>query len=167
MGQNTLRHTLLRTYLIEGKLSSNLDYLDKGIKFEFDDKCYFIQGRLTHHDMDTAALIGAINCQQCFNLHAGCPFDRKMHGIYINTFGKHIYPGNRGALDIRNPLRTFGQSSQCCPPNYYLLNGYEKEAVQNYNKQIMETDMSAPVSTKENNKNQVSKLIFKSCQKYS
>jgi hypothetical protein len=81
------------------------------------DKIFFIQARLICHTLDSKAQEPVFKLMSMSNARYGCWLCRSITGVHDSYRCQYI--GNRHLLDVKNPLRYFGQTGLCCPAKFY------------------------------------------------
>ena len=82
------------------------------------DQKWFVQVRLILSCLDTIAVQDHLHVQSVGSLE-GCAFCNSGEGIHVPILKKVCHFGHRNILPLKHYLRTRGQSTKCCPENYY------------------------------------------------
>ena len=82
------------------------------------DGKWFLQARLILSCLDTIAVQDHLHVQSVGSLE-GCAFCNSGEGIHVPILKKVCHFGHRNILPLKHYLRTRGQSTKCCPENYY------------------------------------------------
>ena len=104
---------IFRDCLVEELLA-----LYNGVTMIVNDEEYFIQARLILHVYDTKAMEKLFRFRSVGSSNY-CPICRLVFGSTRANLGRVIFDGHRYLLGLFHALRSKGQSTCCCPKNYY------------------------------------------------
>jgi len=105
-------------FIVEQCIIKEFISLKEGISWCINGKNYFIQGRLIHHFMDTKAIEQELKVQGA-NSYAGCPLCLHGKGSTREHLRSATYGNYRKVLSTHHYLRSKGNSTQCCPSEYW------------------------------------------------
>ena len=105
-------------FIVEHCIIKEFISLKEGLKWSINGKNYFVQGRLIHHFLDTKALGQELKVQEA-NSYAGCPLCLQGKGSSRLNLKNITYGNYRKFLSANHFLRSRGNSTQCCPRDYW------------------------------------------------
>jgi len=111
------KHINAEKFLFSDCFCEELRMLYDGVERTIEGQTYFIQARLIFHVLDTKAAEAILDIQSWTTSRNGCALCQLITGTHNSA--KTWFFGHRHLLSHNNYLRFIGQSSACCPENFY------------------------------------------------